>query len=677
MENLRKRGSIKFKLVLLPLLIVFIAIAGIGSISSYLLRKSLMEQMHKHSVEYVNQVTKEIEVNSASLTVVNNLIEDKIRETANIIIRQKDMSNKFLVDLAEDKGVDEINYFDETGRIIMYSNHSGNLGPVIPEFVTAHNFSRGNDKEMIEKARKSSVSDDYYKYGYIKNPNGTIVQVGILANVIQKMTDKFSYQNLVDGLVKGSDEVISAYVVNTNSKILAHSSHEKVGSILENEGRISATKNKEIYTNESVHEESGKRIYNVMIPIYIEGKHMGAINIVLSMEEVRKTLAGNAKSIFILSVLFFAVLSSILYFISNKIIKILKELKSNLELVASGDFSVAIKEEHLRLNDEFGEISNSIEEMKSSIKNMIREIKEKSNKVGVNSDVLASSSQQLSASSHELSVTMMQIADGSTSQAQDLVEISEFMTGVTSSIKDVYNSLEQVSNEAKNTSHKSNIGKREIDKLEVSIEDIKKGFLGVVGEVKMLADSVKEIGGITAMISGISEQTNLLALNAAIEAARAGEQGRGFAVVADEVRKLAEESRLATEKIASLVDSTSKDTDEVIKTSNSVENLINNQTDILNKTLEYFEDILNSISKIGPYLEETHGAMEDIVQKSNVANEKVDRAGEVAERNTAATEQVASVTQELTSSSQEVADAAQNLNEIGNELMATVNYFKE
>jgi methyl-accepting chemotaxis protein len=674
---LRKRGSIKFKLVLLPLLIVFIAIAGIGSISSYLLRKSLMEQMHKHSVEYVNQVTKEIEVNSASLTVVNNLIEDKIRETANIIIRQKDMSNKFLVDLAEDKGVDEINYFDETGRIIMYSNHSGNLGPVIPEFVTAHNFSRGNDKEMIEKARKSSVSDDYYKYGYIKNPNGTIVQVGILANVIQKMTDKFSYQNLVDGLVKGSDEVISAYVVNTNSKILAHSSHEKVGSILENEGRISATKNKEIYTNESVHEESGKRIYNVMIPIYIEGKHMGAINIVLSMEEVRKTLAGNAKSIFILSVLFFAVLSSILYFISNKIIKILKELKSNLELVASGDFSVAIKEEHLRLNDEFGEISNSIEEMKSSIKNMIREIKEKSNKVGVNSDVLASSSQQLSASSHELSVTMMQIADGSTSQAQDLVEISEFMTGVTSSIKDVYNSLEQVSNEAKNTSHKSNIGKREIDKLEVSIEDIKKGFLGVVGEVKMLADSVKEIGGITAMISGISEQTNLLALNAAIEAARAGEQGRGFAVVADEVRKLAEESRLATEKIASLVDSTSKDTDEVIKTSNSVENLINNQTDILNKTLEYFEDILNSISKIGPYLEETHGAMEDIVQKSNVANEKVDRAGEVAERNTAATEQVASVTQELTSSSQEVADAAQNLNEIGNELMATVNYFKE
>ncbi|KXZ39220.1 methyl-accepting chemotaxis protein [Alkalithermobacter thermoalcaliphilus JW-YL-7 = DSM 7308] len=331
---------------------------------------------------------------------------------------------------------------------------------------------------------------------------------------------------------------------------------------------------------------------------------------------------------------------------------------------------------YLSRKDEVGLMVNSVKEMKDNVVDFISKTTDAVKSVNINSESLAATSEEMSASSQELSSTIQQIAQGATNQAQDLTDIVQAMNDITSSIEFSYKKLEQVSYETKETAHKADIGKAEINNLETSIHDVEKAFNIVAEKIETLANSVKQIGGITGMISSISEQTNLLALNAAIEAARAGEAGRGFAVVADEIRKLAEESKKSAEKITNLVLSTTQDTDEVISTSSKVKGFVTEQVDILGNTLKSFEEILGSIEKIAPYMEETYKIMEEVVEKKDVVIQRVENTSSVAQENSAATEQIAASSQELTASSEEVASTAQNLSQISTDLMETVNRFK-
>ncbi|WP_206155663.1 methyl-accepting chemotaxis protein [Caldanaerobacter subterraneus] len=161
---------------------------------------------------------------------------------------------------------------------------------------------------------------------------------------------------------------------------------------------------------------------------------------------------------------------------------------------------------------------------------------------------------------------MQEVAEGATAQANDLQDIVGLIHGLTRNIENVYKELQNVKNETDNTADRANNGKKEMDKLVKSINEIRNAFEIVISKINNLTKSVKEISNITNVITSISEQTNLLALNATIEAARAGgEAGRGFAVVAEEVRKLAEESKKSTNKIIELISSIQVDTEEGIK----------------------------------------------------------------------------------------------------------------
>ena len=208
------------------------------------------------------------------------------------------------------------------------------------------------------------------------------------------------------------------------------------------------------------------------------------------------------------------------------------------------------------------------------------------------------------------------------------------------------------------------------------MNSIEKSVLAAAEVVEKLGESSKQIGQIVEAISGIAEQTNLLALNAAIEAARAGEHGRGFAVVADEVRKLAEESQGAAQKIANLIGAIQNDTDDAVASmhegsvavregSKSVEQLRTNFDEIREASINSSKDAANMVREIQAVLNDT--------QKIKSSSEKISEKGGQVSREM---ESVSAASQQQSASAEEIASASDELSRLAQDLQNSLQAFK-
>ncbi|MBP2657643.1 MAG: chemotaxis protein [Firmicutes bacterium] len=379
-----------------------------------------------------------------------------------------------------------------------------------------------------------------------------------------------------------------------------------------------------------------------------------------------------------ISIIIIAVIAGIAvgWIITRSITRPLSDAVDFIGELASGDFSKKVSTRNMSLDNEFGRLAQAVDKMNKNISGLIKQISHTSEQVAASSEQLTASAEQSAQASNQVAISVTKVARGADNQLRLVHSTTEVIKQMSNGINQVAENATVVSASAERTAKAANDGEHAVEKAVkqmVIIEQKTNATSNTIGE---LEEKSKQIGQIVEAISSISGQTNLLALNAAIEAARAGEAGRGFAVVADEVRKLAEQSQKATQQIADLIGEVQEKTIDAVVFMNDGKKEVNIGTEVVSLAGKSFREIIMMIREISNQIHEISAAIQQITNSSQHmvgAIQEVDRESKsTAEQ----TQTVSAATEEQSASIEEIASSSQYLAKMAENLQTAINKFK-
>ena len=377
-------------------------------------------------------------------------------------------------------------------------------------------------------------------------------------------------------------------------------------------------------------------------PMISGNTRLGNVVVAFDQVQVRSEIAANRWIALGVSAIIFVVgLIGILWIISTIVIKPVKGVVSAMD---RADLSFQFNSQSA---DEVGDLTRSFDRFVASIKDTMVQVAEATAAVASASSEISSSTEQMAAGAQE-----------QTSQA---AEVSSAVEEMTKTIVENSKNAVSTAETAKRAKAAAEVGGTVVDETVAGMRDIANVVKHSASTVQALGKSSNQIGEIIGVIDDIADQTNLLALNAAIEAARAGEQGRGFAVVADEVRKLAERTTKATKEIASMIKTIQQETKGAVDSMDEGTRKVDAGIELADKAGTSLKEIVQISQKVT-----------DMVTQIAAASEEQSSSSEQISKNV---EAISTVTSETANGTQQIARAAEDLNRLTENLQQLLGKF--
>ena len=390
---------------------------------------------------------------------------------------------------------------------------------------------------------------------------------------------------------------------------------------------------------------------------------------------VKRTL-GMQRKITLYTALTIIICAALTSIIAKRIAKYIGEVSNKLEVYAKGDFTVGVHPLLLKVTDETGVAARAIQNLKESMIEMIGDIKNNVEKINAENGQLVNVAKGVLESSEGISEATIQVANGIGNQSADLITISQFMDEFSKKFDGVVEAVKEMDEKAEGINDVVTEGNQSTALLIQSVESMSAIFKEFISKLQLLNSNISQITDITNVINQIAEQTNLLALNASIEAARAGEAGRGFSVVAEEIRKLAEQSKESSANINELISGIATESSQIMSSTGTLNEELTNQVKIMNVSMEGYKKIIININEMIEHIVSVNEATHKMIDDKNMIVEKIETATSVAEEVAASAEEISAASESARQSIAEVNAITIELEQSTKEVREHVDRFK-
>lgn len=526
---------------------------------------------------------------------------------------------------------------------------------------------------ILESSKKQITDSVKHTMVDVVNTTSKIMENEISNSGVDDLDYDGYANNLSDVKLEGMDSAYM-YVVQNDGTMLYHPTKEKVGQPVENaviKGVVQQLQDgKKPGTTVVEYDFNGTTKYsaytilnneNILVLTADESEALAGIT----------TVTGLAVGISAIVVLIAIIISFIM---GRRLMRPLVKVSTIIEDVANGnieaDFSV-VKES----NDEIGLIIEKMKELTQSLGSIVGKIRNSSDTMSSNSYELNDTSSQTLAANNEISKAVEDVAEGSTGMAASISKINENLLEMSNETKDINASVDEIKNQTVAVQDSSKIMNDKIKSMQDSSHKMDEGISAISKRIETVNTTVDKVSNIVSVIEEISSETNLLSLNASIEAARAGDAGKGFAVVAQEIRVLSDNTNTELENIKQIISSLVEECRYCVQASGTIVEDNAKQKEEIKAVLDEFGSLDEQIQKTAEKADEIEELVTAMIELNDDITMSSNSLTDVSAANAAATEEMNANIEELNAMMHGVSEMAEHMNNESDGLKEALSFF--
>lgn len=526
---------------------------------------------------------------------------------------------------------------------------------------------------ILESSKKQITDSVKHTMVDVVNTTSKIMENEISNSGVDDLDYDGYANNLSDVKLEGMDSAYM-YVVQNDGTMLYHPTKEKVGQPVENaviKGVVQQLQDgKKPGTTVVEYDFNGTTKYsaytilnneNILVLTADESEALAGIT----------TVTGVAVGIIAIVVLIAIIISFIM---GRRLMRPLVKVSTIIEDVANGnieaDFSV-VKES----NDEIGLIIEKMKELTQSLGSIVGKIRNSSDTMSSNSYELNDTSSQTLAANNEISKAVEDVAEGSTGMAASISKINENLLEMSNETKDINASVDEIKNQTTAVQDSSKIMNDKIKSMQDSSHKMDEGISAISKRIEIVNTTVDKVSNIVSVIEEISSETNLLSLNASIEAARAGDAGKGFAVVAQEIRVLSDNTNTELENIKQIISSLVEECRYCVQASGTIVEDNAKQKEEIKAVLDEFGSLDEQIQKTAEKADEIEELVTAMIELNDDITKSSNSLTDVSAANAAATEEMNANIEELNAMMNGVSEMAEHMNNESDGLKEALSFF--